>query len=91
MIAPGVQVRVDLARRVIMLQLNLELRAPTGAYVSPPKKPRALDWHLIQITPEVTTDNRLSGLAVLRPSLRELNESLKAQNAVLRKIFNISR
>ena len=74
-----------------MAQLSLDLRVETGAYVSPPKRPRAIDCHTIQITPEVSTDGRLAGLAVLRPSLRELTDALKAQNVTLRKVFNFSR
>ena len=84
MLNPQVQSELDSARRELVSQLSRCVRTPvTGALVIPCKRTRPLYWRDIQITPEITLDPDLSGLAVLRPDLKRLKLALRAQNTVL--------
>jgi hypothetical protein len=79
-----VQSELDSARRELVAQLHSCVRTPvTGALVVPCKRPRPLYWRDVQITPEITLDPDISGLAVLRPDLKRLKLALRMQGSVL--------
>jgi|SRR5215467_2890008 len=84
-VAPDIQLRLDLLREEIMAQLRLELRtSATGAQVVRRKHPRPVLWWEYQLTPELSHDPYIAGNAVLRPYVTRLKEALRAQAAAVR-------
>jgi len=83
-----VQSELDSARRELVAQLSKCVRTTvTGAVVVPRKQKRSLAWREVQLTPELSIDPDLSGLAVLKADLERLRVALRAQAAVLRPLL----
>jgi len=78
--APDIQAQLDATRREIIEQINIGIKAPTGARVTTKRvNHAAVVWSEIQITPEIQVDPTITNNAVLFPLLRRLKALLRIQ------------
>ena len=82
---PYVQSELDGVRRLLVKQLEAKYPngSVTGASVVETKAVRPFSWREVQLTPEMTQDRALAGLAVVYGDVTRLKAAMRAQAAVL--------